>query len=65
MRKPASAASIPDLKAGDRVRHKSFGDGMVTSMTPMGGDVLLEVAFDGVGTKKLLLKAVADKMTKL
>ena len=63
--KAASAAARPDLKAGDRVQHKSFGEGMVTSMTPMGGDVLLEVAFDGVGTKKLLLKAVADKMTKV
>ena len=63
--KKAPASALPDFKPGDRVRHKSFGAGMVTSVTPMGGDALLEVAFDGVGTKKLLLKAVADKMTKV
>ena len=40
--------------AGQRVRHKTFGDGMVLSVAPMGGDTLLEIAFDTVGTKKLM-----------
>ena len=40
--------------AGQRVRHKTFGDGMILSVTPMGGDTLLEIAFDTVGTKKLM-----------
>ena len=40
--------------AGQRVRHKTFGDGLVISVTPMGGDSLLEIAFDTVGTKKLM-----------
>lgn len=54
-----------ELHAGDRVRHEAFGEGMVTSLTPMGGDVLIEIAFDAVGTKKLLLKFAGPKMTKL
>ncbi len=39
---------------GNRVKHKAFGEGMVLSATPMGNDVLLEIAFDQKGTKKLM-----------
>ena len=45
-----------DFHAGDRVKHKTFGAGMVVSAEPMGSDVLLEIAFDKVGTKKLMAK---------
>jgi len=38
---------------GDCVEHKSFGDGMVLSATKMGNDMLLEIAFNTVGTKKV------------
>ena len=62
--RPAGAPLI-ELHPGDRIRHKSFGDGMVTSTTPTGGDVLLEIAFDDVGTKKLLLKFAGPLITKL
>ena len=48
--------SPPDLKAGDRVRHKTFGSGLVIDAVPAGGDVLLTIAFDSIGTKKLMLK---------
>ncbi len=60
-----AAAPLPDFKPGDRVRHKSFGEGMITSLTPAGGDVLVEVAFDSVGTKKLMLKFAGPLMEKL
>ena len=40
--------------AGQRVRHKAFGDGMIISVTQMAGDELLEIAFDTVGTKKVM-----------
>ena len=53
------------LKAGDQVRHSAFGRGMVLSVRPMGGDALIEVAFDKVGTKKLMLKAAGVHLTKL
>lgn len=39
---------------GDRVRHKAFGGGTVRAVRPMGGDMLVEVQFDSVGTKKLM-----------
>ena len=39
---------------GMRVKHKVFGEGTVLNITPMGGDYLLEIAFDTVGTKKLM-----------
>ena len=42
------------FRAGDSVLHKTFGSGMVLSATPMGNDTLLEIAFDRVGTKKLM-----------
>ena len=59
------AASLPQLKKGDMVRHTAFGSGMVLSVQPTGGDALLEIAFDNVGTKKLLLKSASQFMTKL
>lgn len=42
------------FRAGDRISHKIFGEGMVLSATPMSNDTMLEVAFDKVGTKKLM-----------
>ena len=62
---PTAAEPLPQLKAGDSVRHSAFGQGMVLSVRPMGGDALLEVAFDQVGTKKLMLKAASSHLKKL
>ena len=39
---------------GDRVVHMTFGVGEVFSVKPMGSDVLYEVVFEKVGTKKLM-----------
>ena len=50
---------------GDMVQHKAFGKGMVLTVTKMGGDALLEIAFDGVGTKKLFAKTASVHMKKL
>ncbi len=43
-----------DLKKGDKVSHRKFGNGMIISVTPSGGDYLVEVLFDNVGTKNLM-----------
>lgn len=51
-------------KKGDMVEHTAFGKGMVVSILPMGGDALIEIAFDGVGTKRLMLKAATQHMKK-
>jgi DNA helicase-2/ATP-dependent DNA helicase PcrA len=53
------------LQPGDSVSHSAFGQGMVLSVRPMGGDALVEVAFDQVGTKKLMLKAAGQHLKKL
>ncbi|MFT9076504.1 ATP-dependent helicase [Ethanoligenens sp.] len=39
---------------GDAVGHGTFGHGLVLSAKSMGGDTLLEIAFDTCGTKKLM-----------
>jgi DNA helicase-2/ATP-dependent DNA helicase PcrA len=44
-----------DLKAGDRVRHSIFGDGVVVSNKKVKSDNEVTVAFSGQGIKKLLL----------
>ena len=59
------AAPLPDFQKGEMVRHKAFGKGMILSIMKMGGDALVEVAFDNVGTKKLMLKSAAQYMEKL
>ena len=48
---PARSGNM--FKTGDMVQHKTFGKGLVISATPMGNDVLLEIAFEQ-GTKKLM-----------
>ena len=63
--KPAASAPLLQLSSGDQIRHKTFGDGLVISVTPMGGDALIEVAFDTVGTKKLMLKTAGVHITNL
>ena len=40
--------------AGDRIRHKVFGDGTVVAVKPMANDAMLEVKFDTAGTKKIM-----------
>ena len=62
---PAQSAPMLELGKGDAIRHRTFGEGMVLSVRPMGGDALVEVAFDGVGTKKLMLRAAGAHITKL
>ena len=61
---PAQSAA-PDFKKGDMVKHKAFGQGMILSVQKMGGDALVEIAFDNVGTKRLMLKSASAHMTKL
>ena len=59
-----TAAALPNFQKGDSVVHKAFGKGLITGLTPMGGDALVEIAFEKSGTKKLMLKAAAQHMTK-
>lgn len=54
-----------NLNKGDMVTHAAFGRGMVLSVMKMGGDALLEIAFDDIGTKKLMAKTAFAHMKKL
>ena len=66
VRKTAIKPNVPlmELKPGESVMHSAFGRGMVLSVRPMGGDALIEIAFDQVGTKKLMLKAAMSHLVK-
>ncbi len=61
----APAPALPDYNQGDTVMHAAFGKGLVLSVMKMGNDALLEVAFDDIGTKKLMAKAAGAHMKKL
>ena len=62
---PAPSKGMLELNRGDMVRHSAFGDGLVLSVMKMGGDALVEIAFDQFGTKKLMAKAASVHMKKL
>ena len=64
-RNAASPAPLMQLQQGDMIEHTAFGKGMVLSVRPMGGDALVQVAFDKVGEKKLMLKSAGSHMKKL
>ncbi len=61
----SQSASYLELNRGDMVHHTAFGKGMVLSVMKMGGDALLEIAFDEIGTKKLMAKTASAHMKRL
>ena len=58
-------AVLVEYRQGDMVHHTAFGKGMVLSVMKMGGDALLEIAFDDIGTKRLMAKTASAHMKKL
>ena len=58
-------SSKPQLRIskGDTVTHKRFGRGVVLTVTPMGGDAILEIAFEEGGTRKLMQNFASAFMT--
>ena len=59
---PTPAFSTPwSFKAGDRVHHADFGDGIVVSCSPAMDDQEIAVVFPKVGVKKLLLSLATLK----
>ena len=57
-KKPApkkQEAPAVTYSTGDTVVHKVFGQGVILSSKPMGNDSMLEIAFEKVGTKKLMV----------
>ena len=62
---PSVKTTYLELNKGDMVLHTAFGKGMVLSVVKMGGDALLEIAFDQIGTKKLMAKTASAHLKKL
>lgn len=58
----ASVSSGIIFSKGDTVSHSVFGTGIVLSAKPMGNDTLLEIAFDKVGTKKIMANFAKIKL---
>ncbi len=56
---------LVEYAPGETVEHTAFGKGFVLSVLKMGGDALLEIAFDEIGTKKLMAKTASAHMKKL
>jgi DNA helicase-2/ATP-dependent DNA helicase PcrA len=58
MRSRVSAEPDGDiqLRVGDRVAHRIFGEGTVLSAKAMANDMLVEIAFDSRGTKKVMAR---------
>jgi len=51
---PAPAAPEQKFRAGQRVRHASWGEGLVISSRILDGEETLDVAFESVGIKRLI-----------
>ncbi len=49
-----TARSADVFSTGDVITHPVFGIGMIISVTKMGPENMYEIAFDNVGTKKML-----------
>ncbi|MDR0838077.1 MAG: UvrD-helicase domain-containing protein [Oscillospiraceae bacterium] len=62
---PPTTPVIAAFAAGDTVQHKAFGRGKVLSVTPTGGDALLEVSFETSGNKRLMMKSASAYMAKI
>ncbi|MEW6048680.1 MAG: 3'-5' exonuclease, partial [Bacillota bacterium] len=54
---PGADEEGPAWKAGDRLRHQSFGEGTVVSLERAGRDLVLTVAFPSAGVRRLLASA--------
>ncbi len=50
----AAAASAGNWKAGDKIRHPKWGDGMIVSMREEKGDIKLNLSFPDQGIKTVL-----------
>lgn len=50
----AAKKEAVEYTVGERVQHSIFGEGTVLSVKPMSNDAMLEIAFEKVGTKKIM-----------
>jgi hypothetical protein len=58
----AEPASSTGFKPGDRVRHETYGVGIINKVVPMDQDTILNITFETVG--KRLLDPARCNLTK-
>lgn len=63
MRQTAQGAT-DDYKAGAKVLHKKFGEGIIVARKLNGDDVVIDVAFKGVGIKSLVVRYAPIEVIK-
>ena len=54
--KPAPTAPTKDVSVfslGKKVRHPKFGEGTIVGLRGTGSNMILDIAFDGLGIKQL------------
>ncbi len=65
VKRTPSASSAPkpsfSYRVGQTVNHKSFGEGIIQEVTPMGNDAMLTITF-GSNTKRLMAKTASQFM---
>ena len=60
--KPAGGQKdLPNLRPGQAVVHKSFGQGRVLACTPMGNDVMLEIKFQAEEKNRFMMLRTAQE----
>lgn len=62
---PPRSSKTPTYSKGDTVAHRLFGVGVVTSVSPLGDDYAVDVAFSMAGNKRLMQKASGRLMGKM
>ena len=63
--KKEKKAPLVAFQIGDRISHMTFGQGVILNVIPMSTDYMYEIAFDNVGTKKLMASYVSKLMKKI
>ncbi len=63
--KTEKKAPLIAFSIGDRISHITFGQGVILNVIPMSTDYMYEIAFDNVGTKKLMASYVSKLMKKI
>lgn len=53
-----------DYKAGTKVIHKKFGEGIIVARKQNGDDVVIDVAFKGIGVKSLVVRYAPIEVVK-
>ena len=62
---PNASGPATAVVVDDRAYLVDFGPGVVREVTPMGGDLLLNIRFDKAGDKLMMARTAAKFMEKL